>query len=92
MTETKVQWEPTGLERFGHLEDKLFRIVEGYKAVRKENDTLRAENEKLKSEMNALRQAEAAGNKNIAGLQKEREELRERVEKALTLLATLELG
>jgi len=35
MNDTKLQWEPTGLERFGHLEDKLFRIVEGYKAVRK---------------------------------------------------------
>ncbi len=92
MNETKQQWEPTGLERFGHLEDKLFRIVEGYKAIRKENETLRGENDKLKGEVETLHQTEAALNKNIAGLQKEREELRERVEKALTLLATLEVN
>jgi chromosome segregation ATPase len=92
MNDTKLQWEPTGLERFGHLEDKLFRIVEGYKAVRKENETLRGETEKLKGELESFRQSEAALNKTIAGLQKEREELRERVEKALTVMATLELG
>jgi FtsZ-binding cell division protein ZapB len=92
MSDTKLQWEPTGLERFGHLEDKLFRIVEGYKAVRKENETLRGDNEKLKGELETFRQSEAALNKNIAGLQKEREDLRERVEKALALLATLEIS
>jgi chromosome segregation ATPase len=92
MNETKLQWEPTGLERFSHLEDKLFRIVEGYKAIRKENEMIRGENEKLKGELDTFRLNETALNKNIAGLQKEREELRERVEKALTLLATLELS
>ncbi len=92
MTENKLQWEPTGLERFSHLEDKLLRVVEGFKAVRKENDTLRAENERLRIEMDAMRQNEAAHNKDLGHLQKEREELRERVEKALNLLATLEIG
>ena len=29
MNETKtVEWEPIGLERFAHLEDKIFRAVE----------------------------------------------------------------
>ena len=92
MTENKLQWEPSGLEQFSHLEDKLLRVVEGFKAVRKENDALRAENEKLKIDMDALRQNQAAHDKNLAHLQKEREELRERVEKALNLLATLEIG
>lgn len=92
MSENKLQWEPTGLERFSHLEDKLLRVVEGFKAVRKENETLRAENDKLKIEMEALRQNESSHNENLAHLQQEREELRERVEKALGLLATLEIG
>lgn len=92
MSENKPEWEPTGLERFSHLEDKLFRLVEGFKAVRQENDTLRAENEKLKSDMEALRQNESAHNKSVSHLHKEREELRERVEKALSLLATLDIG
>jgi FtsZ-binding cell division protein ZapB len=91
MTETKPQWEPTGLERFGHLEDKLYRVVEAFKAIRKENDTLRAENQKLKVELQSVQERESAFNDNLAHLQKEREELRERVEKALNLLATLEV-
>jgi len=91
MTETKPQWEPTGLERFGHLEDKLYRVVEAFKAIRKENDTLRTENQKLKVELQSVQEKESAFNDNLAHLQKEREELRERVEKALNLLATLEV-
>ena len=90
MNENKLQWEPTGLERFSQLEDKLVRVVEGFKTVRKENESLRAENDKLRGEVESIRQNEAAYHKNLAHLQKEREELRERVEKALTLLATLE--
>ena len=91
MTETLTQREPTGLERFAHLEDKIHRVVEAFRAVRKENDTLRSENQKLKSELETLRQHEATHNESLAHLQQEREELRERVEKALGLLATLEM-
>jgi len=91
MTETKPQWEPTGLERFGHLEDKLYRVVEAFKAIRKENDTLKAENQKLKGELQGVREKESTFNDSLAHLQKEREELRERVEKALSLLGTLDV-
>ncbi len=91
MTETKSQWEPTGLERFGHLEDKLYRVVEAFKTIRKENETLKAENQKLAADLRTLQERESAFNDNLVHLQKEREELRERVEKALNLLATLEV-
>ncbi len=90
MSETKTQSELTGLERFGHLEEKIYRVVEAFKAIRKENDTLRADNQKLTAELESLRETESSFNDNLAHLQKEREELRERVEKALNLLATLE--
>jgi FtsZ-binding cell division protein ZapB len=92
MAETKTEWEPTGLERFAHLEDKIHRVVEAFKTVRRESDVLRAENQKLKSEVDALRQGEAARTESVAQLQREREDLRERVERALNLLATLEVG
>ncbi len=91
MTETKAQWEPTGLERFGHLEDKIFRLVEAFKTIRKENDSLRADNLQLKNDFESLRAQEQSIQESLANLQKEREELRERVEKALNLLATLEV-
>jgi len=92
MAETKTDWEPTGLERFAHLEDKIHRVVEAFKTARKESEAVRAENQRLRTELEALRQAEAARNESIAQLQKEREDLRERVERALSLLATLEVG
>jgi chromosome segregation ATPase len=90
MNETKPQWEPTGLERFGHLEDKIFRMVEEFKTIRKDNETLRAENTQLKEEIGALHDHKSTALDDLAQFQKEREELRERVEKALSLLATLE--
>ncbi len=91
MTETKTQWEPTGLERFGHLEDKLYRVVEAFKAIRKENEILRAENQKLKNDLESQREKESTFHENLSHLQEEREDLRERVEKALSLLASLEV-
>lgn len=91
MNEKSTQIELTGLERFSHLEDKIFRVVEAFKAIRKENETLAGENQKLKSENEALHQKEANHDQNLAQLQKEREALRERVEKTLSLLATLEV-
>jgi uncharacterized protein YlxW (UPF0749 family) len=87
MNEAKPQWEPTGLERFGHLEDKIFRLVEEFKSIRKDNETLRTETQQLKEQIASLRAEETAVRDEF---QKEREELRERVEKALSLLATLE--
>jgi FtsZ-binding cell division protein ZapB len=90
MTETKIEWEHIGLERFAHLEDKIFRAVEAFKSVRKENESLRAESQKLKAELQAYQENEAAVQANLVQLQKEREELRERVERALGLLATIE--
>jgi uncharacterized coiled-coil DUF342 family protein len=90
MNENKLQWEPSGLERFGHLEDKIFRIVEEFKAVRKDNDNLKAENAKLREQINAMNENESSARDNLAQFQKERDELRDRVEKALALLATLE--
>ena len=91
MSETKPQLELTGLERFGHLEDKIFRLVEEFKAVRRDNELLRTENEQLKEQIGALQQNGSAVRDSLAQFQKEREELRERVEKALNLLASLEV-
>ncbi len=90
MAEIKAQREPSGIERFSHLEDKIYRVVEAFKTIRKENETLKAENARLKADLEALQAQEDSFSENMVALQKEREELRERVEKALSLLATLE--
>ena len=90
MSEIKPQFEPTSLERFGHLEDKIFRMVEEYKLVRKEKETLQVENAQLKAQIAELRDRDTAVQNDLTQFQKEREQLRERVEKALGLLATME--
>ena len=92
MNDTKAQLELAGLERFGQLEDKIFRMVEEFKAVRKDNETLRAENTRLKEQLGAIQNNESMVQENLARYQKEREELRERVEKALNLLSTVDAG
>ena len=91
MTDNANEIELTGLERFSHLEDKIYRTVEAFKTIRKENETLAVENQKLKAEIDALHRGQMENNHNLAQLQKEREALRARVEKALNLLATLEV-
>ena len=79
------------LVQLGHLEDKIFRVVEAFKTVRKENEDLQAENRRLTEEVQNLREGDSSVRENLAQLQKERKELRERVEKALSMLATLEV-
>ncbi len=90
MAEKDSAWEPMGLERFGHLEDKLYRFVETFKAVRKEIASLREENQRLKEEVEGFRASDSARQESVTQLQQERQELRERVEKALEMLAALE--
>ena len=90
MNETKAQLELTGLERFGHLEDKIFRMVEEFKTIRKDNENLRSENARLKEQLDELQNNESTVQDNLARYEREREELRERVEKALSLLSTLD--
>jgi len=90
MSETKTQSEFTGVKRFGDLEDRIFRLVEEFKAVRKDNDLLRAENMQLKEQLGSMQNTESTAKDNVARYEKEREELRERVEKALALLSTVD--
>lgn len=90
MNESTQQKELSGLERFSHLEDKIFRLVEEFKTVRRENETLRTENQKLKGEIGELQGNENKVQEDLDQLQRERAELKERVEKALALITSLE--
>jgi chromosome segregation ATPase len=90
MNDTSVQMELTGLERFGQLEDRIFRMVEETKAVRKDNESLRTENARLKEQLGELQNNGSKAQDSLTRYEKEREELRQRVEKALDLLSTLD--
>jgi len=128
MDDTKLQWAPAGLERFSHLEDRIFRVVEEIKAIRRGNETLRDENNRLIEQVNeqinenealrgeigrltqsageyeklrgendglrqqveTMRQTETETLDMLAQFEKEREDLRDRVEKLLAIVTTLD--
>ena len=124
MDDNKLQWSPTGIERFSHLEDKIFQAVEEIKAIRKETQDLRAENSRLneqikenealrgeidrltqiageyekmrcendslRQQVETMRQSETETLEMLAQFEKEREEMRDRVEKTLALLSSLD--
>jgi FtsZ-binding cell division protein ZapB len=129
MEDNKLQWLSMGLERFSHLEDKIFQAVEEIKSIRKETESLRGENYRLNEQINekvreaeglrgeiarlthaaeeseklliendnfrqqiaTMRQTETETLDLLAQFEKEREELRGRVEKTLSLLASLDV-
>jgi len=125
MDDNKLQWTPVGLERFSQLEDKIFQTVEGIKAIRKETESLRIENDRLneqikenealrgeidrltnqsaeeceklrgendglRQQVEIMRQTETETLDLLAQFEREREEMRDRVEKTLALLASLD--
>lgn len=71
-----------GLEKFSHLEDKIYRTIELTKALRQENDDLERQ----------LASARAGGNDSeltatVDRLMAEREEIRTRVQRMLDAIA-----
>lgn len=82
--------EITGIERFSHLEDRIYRVVEVFKALKKENNYLRRENMALKEEILKLRQEVDSNTQRLDRLQNEREEIKSRVKKVLNTLSLLE--
>ena len=127
MDDNKVQWTPAGLERFSHLENKIFQTVEEIKSIRNETEALRGENSGLNEQLNerirenedlrneigrltqeceklngengglqqqleTMRQTEIETLDILAQFEKEREELRIRVEKTLSLLTSLDVN
>jgi regulator of replication initiation timing len=77
MNEPFSDSEISGIERFSHLEDRIFRVVEVFKALKKEVNFLRRESMTLKEENLKLRQEVTRQEEKI-------EEVKKRVEMVLT--------
>lgn len=73
----------SGLERFSHLEDRIHRVVEVFKALKKEVNFLRRESMTLKEENLKLRQEVTRQEEKI-------EEVKRRVELLLTGYRSME--
>ena len=80
-----------GLEKFSHLEDKIYRTVELCKALRQEKEHLEHELRKLKQEIANLVAEKGLYEKQIECLREDRETMRLKVEAMLDAIAMLEL-
>lgn len=83
MSESISEHGINGIERFSHLEDRIFRVVEVFKALKKENSYLRRESMALKEENLKLKQE-------LDRLQEKHEEVKSRVELVLNKLSAME--
>lgn len=80
---------PDALEQFRKLEEKLGKAAEAFKKSRAENRELLEEAELLRAEMKDRAKRWDAQEKDIATLRREREEVRERIEKLIDQIDVL---
>jgi chromosome segregation ATPase len=80
-----------GLEKFSHLEDKIYRTVELCKALKQEKAHLERELHRMKQEIANLMAEKGLYEKQIECLREDRETMRLKVEAMLDAIAMLEL-
>lgn len=90
MPDTFDDTKITSIERFSHLEDRIFRVVEIFKSLKKENNFLRRENMALKEDILKFKQELENKAHHLDRLQHEREEIKNRVKRVLNTLSMLE--
>ncbi len=79
-----------GLEKFSHLEDKLYRAVEFCKTLMQQCDQLQQENLKLKEQVATVSSENVLLTEQIQRLDSEREEIRTKVEGMLAAIAFID--
>jgi FtsZ-binding cell division protein ZapB len=80
-----------GLEKFSHLEDKIYRTVELCKSLRRDKEMLGLELEKMKEKINDLMAENLRLGEQAERLIEDREALRLKVEAMLDAIAMLEM-
>jgi FtsZ-binding cell division protein ZapB len=80
---------PDSLEQFRKLEEKLLRAAEAFKQSRADNRELQEEIDRLRAEIKDRAKRWDAQEKDLAGLRREREEVRERIEKLIDQIDVL---
>ena len=81
----------TGLDKFAHLEDKIYRAVEHCKMLQQEKERLERENAGMRSDAGKLVSDKDRAESNVAKLLSERDKLRMKVEAMLDTIAVLEM-
>lgn len=79
-----------GMEKFNHLEDKLYRIVEYTKLLRQEKESLEREVAALKREAAARAEENERLNQRLHQMLNERDAIKNKVEAMLDAIALVE--
>lgn len=80
----------TGLEKFSHLEDKIYRTIELTKALRQEKEALERELSSVRRELGALLDEKDRLETQVERLLAERDTIRLKVEAMLDAIAVLD--
>ena len=80
----------TGLEKFSHLEDKIYRTIELTKTLRQEKETLERDTASLRREVGSLLDEKERLEAQVERLLAERDTIRMKVEAMLDAIAVLE--
>lgn len=80
----------TGLEKFSHLEDKIYRTIELTKALRQEKDGLEREVASVRRELGGLLDEKERLESQVERLLAERDTIRMKVEAMLDAIAVLD--
>ena len=72
-----------GLEKFGDLESRVYRMVELFKATKARKEALEAEVRRLRSEMERFSSENERLKSEVSELEKDRELIKEKVERML---------
>lgn len=80
----------SGLEKFSHLEDKIYRTIELTKSLRQEKEVLEREVASLRRELGGLTSEKERLESHIERLLSERDTVRMKVEAMLDAIAALD--
>jgi len=80
----------TGLEKFSHLEDKIYRTIELTKSLRQEKEVLEREVSSTRREVGALLEEKERLETQVERLLAERDTIRMKVEAMLDAIAVLD--
>ena len=79
-----------GLEKYSHLEDKIYRTIELFKRERKERASLERELDKLKEEIKRLLDDKNMLEEEVERLTSERDSIKLKVEAMLDAIAVID--
>ncbi len=80
----------SGLEKFSHLEDKIYRTIELTKQLRQEKESLEREVSTARRELNDLLTEKSRLETQVERMLQERDTIRTKVEAMLDAIATLD--